>query len=157
MLGNGVSLLETIVVLLVVMLVATMAPILAPPSGAGKLARDVQALLLAARLDAIVGARPVAVLWRETENVFEVRSGDALGTAQEACLGPTSHRLKVGRYGRTEVVRGLRNHVVWLPTGLGRSCTGGAVFNGTIELRGSRTRHRIIVSAGGRVRVEAGP
>lgn len=165
---RGATLLELVVLLAVTGLLVGAAWLLGRPSAARPLARALQAMLIEARLTAILGGRPVALVWlpgrvatepdasgagASDTGAFETRVHDALA---EVCAdGRPLERLEADRFGRARVESWPEGGVVWLPTGAGRTCRGGGVFNGSYQIVAGGARYRVSVASAGRVRLEA--
>lgn len=153
--SRGVTLLELVVALGLAAVLAGAVLAGVQPGGAGHAARAARAFLLWARLEAMWSGRPVAVLQASWPGLV-ARAGDGAGLAA-ACTGPVVRRLRVDRFPRVRVRLPLRAGIVWLPTGGARSCAGGGVVSGRIELADRAHTVAVVVSSLGRVRLEAVP
>lgn len=125
------------------------------PGGAARAARATRTFLLWARLDAMWSGRPVAVVPGSPPGLV-ARSGAGV-TLAGACAAPEVRRLRVGHFGHVSVRLPLRAGIVWLPTGGARSCDGGGVVSGRMELADGLHAVAVVVSSLGRVRLEAVP
>jgi Tfp pilus assembly protein FimT len=120
------------------------------------MANDVKALLLAARFEAVKRDAPVAVVWQPLASAFVMRVDPLADSLAALCRGgAVLERVRSKVYGRVSVTRRLSDDLVWLPTGMARTCQGGGVFNGTIVLEDSWAAHKVVISRAGRVRTEA--
>lgn len=142
----GTSLLELLVVLtIVVSLAGTVAWWFRPPL-AERSARAYRATVHAARIEALAGD-PVSVRFVPERRRFLVRRGSA------ACDGPVVRTLVPEP--RVAVVAALRDGVVWLPDGTGRSCSGGGVYGGRVRFEGPEGDvAEVVVASTGRIRIE---
>lgn len=68
------------------------------------------------------------------------------------CSTPDTVTLPVPR--GVSVTRTLRDGVMWLPSGSGRSCRGGGVYGGRIRFEDQREAWDVIVASSGRLRTE---
>lgn len=155
---RGWSLLEILVVLaiLAILFALGLAVLRPPPSrhAAVRLAGE----LTAARLRALAGGVPTAVVVAADGTGWERRVGPPWADAPTTCAtGSIDDRLDLVLFPRVSIASGLDAGIVWFPTGWGRSCDGGAVFNRRIVLSGPRARHAVVVSSAGRVRWERQP
>lgn len=127
------------------------------PSRAPAAARDLQHLALSARLEAIRRNVPVAVVYDPASAGFSLRLGASDTEFADPCSGPVLRTLRLADYRDVRVFRSLPDDLVWLPSGLGRACSGSGVYNGSIVLGGTRPSHRLVVSSAGRIRSERLP
>lgn len=123
----------------------------AAPRGGGAQTelRNVRQLLVTARLRALSG-EPQAVVYEAERRRF-LRRGGVEGS--EPCASGAvraAHRLRRG----VRVEAALRDDVVWLPDGTGRSCSGGGVYGGRITLADDAAAWSLVVSSMGRMREE---
>lgn len=110
-----------------------------------------------------------AILWARTEamwggvavSVTEATSGQgvvvrtATDPANPCTAGTVLTRVLLAEFPGVRLEAGLPRGLVWLPSGSGRSCAGGGVISGTMVLADGRASVRLIISALGRVRLEA--
>jgi len=153
--SRGLTLLELLVALglAAVVLGAGLAGI--QPGGAARAARSARAFLLWARLEAMWSGRSVAVVQASWPGLV-ARAADGSGPSG-ACTAPEVRRLRVDRFARVNVRLPLRAGIVWLPTGGARSCAGGGVVSGRMELADRFHAVAVVVSSLGRVRLESVP
>jgi hypothetical protein len=97
---------------------------------------------------AALGGTPVAVRWDGAARRFEVREGGDCGGPLRGTWAPLP---------RVAVARRLRDGVVWLPDGTGRSCSGGGVYGGRVRFAGRPDAWDVVVASTGRLRLEAAP
>ena len=110
-----------------------------------------------------------AILWARTEamwggvavSVTEATSGQGVvvrtapDPANPCAAGTVLTRVLLAEFPGVRLEAGLPRGLVWLPSGSGRSCAGGGVISGTMVLADGRASVRLIISALGRVRLEA--
>lgn len=153
---RGVSLLELIVVLAIIGILLGIGYALLRPNPARHAAIALASELTAARLQALAAGMPVAVLLSTDRRTVFRKAGAVGEDADQVCAsGAVAHRLDWGRFPRVELTSGLERGIVWFPTGWGRACGGGGVYNDRIELAGPAARYAVVVSSAGRVRWEA--
>jgi Tfp pilus assembly protein FimT len=128
----------------------------ARPSRVALAAVALRTQLLQARYAAIERNEPVAVVYRDEERAFLSLAGGELDLAAACESGEEIARLPLSEFPRVRVTKVPTNGVVWLPSGTGRTCTGGGAFNQTIALADPVREARVIVSRAGRVRSEVG-
>lgn len=150
---EGFTLLEVLVALAIVGVVAGAGQLALRPAGAARAAAGARAFLLAARLDAVWSGRAVAVVPAGSQRTLVARRSAGPDTAS-ACAGAEIRRFEIARYPGVRVDRPLRSGIVWLPNGGARSCSGGGVINGRMELVAGTARSAVVVSSLGRVRIE---
>ncbi len=150
---SGLALLEVIVVLAILATLASLAHAFGRPSHTARAARTVRATILWARTEAMWRGAPVSVTELAGESGFLVSA--AADPAAPCVAGTTLTRIQLSEHPGVRLAAGLPRGLVWLPTGSGRSCSGGGVISGTIELTDGRTSVRVIISSLGRVRLEA--
>lgn len=155
--SNGLSLLEILVVLALAGLASVTLFAHRGGGASRRAAVAVQTFTLAARIEAIRRDRPVAVVYHPDHRTFEQRIGDDDGPFGDPCAGAPLQRLDLARSGRVSVLRRLRDDLVWLPTGVGRTCSGSGVISGTLELGVGTSEQRLVISSAGRIRREALP
>jgi prepilin-type N-terminal cleavage/methylation domain-containing protein len=141
------SLVELLVILAILAVLAGGAVAAFRPSHARRSARAYLTTVQGARIAALAGT-PVAVRWDDAARRFEVRERDD-------CAGPL--RGTLAPLPRVAVARRLRDGVVWLPDGTGRSCSGGGVYGGRVRFAGRREAWDVVVASTGRLRLEAVP
>ena len=153
---SGFTLLE---ILLSLAIAATVIVVLlaAFRSEAGAFTRALRAFALSARLEAVARNLPAAVVYLPDRRAFELRLGSSDTAFADPCDGPALRSLRLSDYRNVTLFRWLRHDLVWLPTGVGRSCSGSGVYNGTVVLGGRSPSHRLVVSSAGRVRSEMLP
>jgi prepilin-type N-terminal cleavage/methylation domain-containing protein len=128
----------------------------ARPSRVALAAVALRTQLLQARYAAIERNEPVAVVYRDGEQAFLTLASGELDVAAACESGEEIARLRLSEFPRVRVTKVPANGVVWLPSGTGRTCTGGGAFNQTIALADPVREARVIVSRAGRVRSEVG-
>ena len=150
----GFTLLEMLIVIAIMgILMALGVPMLRPPSSY-LFASDLKAMVQQARFESIKRNVPVAVVWSDSAKTFTTQSHtdylkacDATGTEKLRVKSLTEYRnLRVTSAFQT-------GGLVWLPTGLGRQCTGGLMANGT-TITDDRMVYRVCISSAGRVRIK---
>lgn len=147
---RGTTLLETLVILAVLAVVATL--VWGATLGGGSAARDAEAVraeLNAARRQAL-GGTPRAVVWEAERRRWQRRAGADPATV--CAQGRVTDALRP--HPRTRVTATLRDGVVWLPDGTGRACAGGGVYGGRITLEDARQAWSLVVASSGRIRRE---
>lgn len=150
---SGLVLLELIVALALLAILASLAYAFGRPSHSARAARSVRAAILWARTEAMWRGLPVSIIELPDRSGFVV---SAASDRERPCESGTElTRVRLSEHPGVRLVAGLPRGLVWLPTGSGRSCNGGGVISGTIELTDGRAGARVIVSALGRVRLEA--
>jgi len=148
---TGLTLLEVVVALALAGLLAGGATVLLRPGGAVRAAQGARTFLLWARLEALWTGEAVAVV----PGASPALSARSAPDAATACTGPELKRFELARYGRARVAQAFRAGIVWLPGGGARSCAGGGVISGRMDLVDGARRVSVVVSSLGRVRVEA--
>lgn len=148
---RGFTLLEMLLVIALMGLVTVGVVIAARPGHATGAARGVRALLLWARIEALLGGHAMAFRYDPGSGSFTVSSGRDCG------VGSVQRRLRLAEFPGVRLTGALRDGLVWLPSGDGRSCGGAGVFNGAIVLADARRTVRVVVARTGRVRVERVP
>lgn len=155
---RGFHLLELIVVMAIVAILAGIGFVLVRTTPARQAAIALASEIGAARLDALSGGMPTAVVLSSDSRSFERRAGTPWDDAASTCDGGSvTHRLELARFPRVAVATGFERGIVWFPAGWGRSCDGGGVYNGTVVLAGPRTSYAVVTSSAGRVRWEPVP
>ncbi|UCH25267.1 MAG: GspH/FimT family protein [Trueperaceae bacterium] len=153
---HGTTLVELCVVIALFGLLLLFAGVGVRGGGSRLMASDVKALLLAARFEAVKRDVPVAVVWQPEASAFAMRVDPLADSLATLCRsGTILERVRSEIYSGVSVTRRLRDDLVWLPTGLARTCQGGGVFNGTIVLEDGRLTYKVVISRAGRVRTEA--
>ncbi len=156
----GFTLLEMLIVIGVVgILLALGIPMLRPPA-AYLFASDLKAMVQQARFEAIKRNRPVAVVWDSASKTYTTRFDAANTTFSNPSSACTSASPTILNTKRTSEYRNLNvstnmsgNGIVWLPTGLPKPC-GTGVLNSTTTVNDGRAKYNVVVSLGGRVKVE---
>lgn len=151
---HGLSLLEILIALAILSLSAVFlidyrSKAVAPATAA------LRAHLIQARFEAIRRDQPVAVVFDHLQGEFLTRL-DASQSGAICSDGEVLARLSLQEFRGVRVGDLPTPGLVWLPSGLGRTCQGGGVFNQTISLSDGRREGRVIVSRAGRVRSEVG-
>lgn len=151
---RGLSLVEVLVLLAVLGIVAAISFAAVRPSFELRAARAVRSMILQARAEAMWTGSPVAVI-----ELPDGRGFVADRLALPACAdGKTITTLHLAEFPGVRLVDGLRTGgLYWLPTGGGRTCSGGGVISDTLVLGGPRGSAAVIVSSLGRVRLERRP
>lgn len=148
----GVSLLELVTVIAILAVCAGLAAWLWP-SPLGPATAALRGLVLQGRLEAVARGEGVAVVYDAPQREYRLLHRPEAAGIADACSGGTIlARLPLTDY--RGVAAGTHAAFVWLPTGLGRTCAGGGVFNQTLVLSRGRLEGRVIVSRAGRVRSE---
>lgn len=147
----ALTLIEVLVVVAILAIVAGSAYALSRPSLANAAARALRTMILWARTEAMWRGQPVSVL--------EGAGGFVAAVAHDPsrpCEGGTAiANVALAEYPGVRVGAGLPRGLVWLPSGSGRSCSGGGVISATIALHGGAATVHVVVSSLGRVRVES--
>lgn len=149
--ATGHTLLELLVALALVGLFGVWA-LQARPSRVAAAATALRNQFLQARYAAIERNAPVAVLFRDDAFVTLASSDGGVAEACEA--GEQLARLPLVDYPGVRVTSIPSKGLVWLPSGSGRTCSGGGAFNQTIALTDPVREARVVVSRAGRVRSE---
>lgn len=149
----GITLVELLVVLGVLAVLASAGLAFARPSLAMKAARAVRTTVLWARTEAMWRGAPMSV----TElpggaGLVVVAPADPAAPCGE---GTPLARVALADFPGVRLVAGLPRGLVWLPSGSGRTCSGGGVISGTMLLADARVTISVVVSALGRVRLGA--
>ncbi len=153
---RGFSTIELLIAIAILgTLMAMVYPLLRPPE-ARLMANEVKAMLQQARYESIKRNQPVAFVWFPDRQVFETRYNSAAATATTACAGDSTISTKaVSEYRDLSVTVNMpTNGIVWLPTGQGRSCTGGPMVSGDIAVHSGSTRLKVVATMGGKVSIE---
>lgn len=140
---------EVAVLLAVLAVIAAAALTALRPGDARAEARVVQQLLVSARLAAMAGEAQ-AVVWEEARRRFVRRAAQLPASACSEGRVRASHTVAAG----VRVEAALRDDVVWLPDGTGRTCTGGGVYGGRVTLADRDAAWSLVVSSMGRIRRE---
>ena len=149
----GFALLELVVVLALLTLLVSFAFAVGRPSHTTRAARAVRSAILWARTEAMW--RGVAVSVTEASGRLGVVVRTAPDLANPCASGTVLTRVLLAEFPGVRLEAGLPRGLVWLPSGSGRSCAGGGVISGTLILADGRTSVRLVISALGRVRLEA--
>lgn len=154
----GFTLLEMLVVVGIMgIFLALGIPMLRPPA-AYLFASDLKAMIQQARYEAIKRNTPVAVVWSSTDRTYTTRL-DAANTnfanTNGACTSGTVISTKqLGDYRNISISTNMPgNGIIWLPTGLARSCTTG-LGNSTTTVGDGKQSYNVVTSANGRVKLE---
>ncbi len=143
-----------IVITIIGIFTALGVPMLRPPS-AYLFASDLKAMIQQARFESIKRNVPVAVVCSDSAKTFTTQSHTT--DLLKACDATGTEKLRVKsltEYRNLSVTSAFETSgLVWLPTGLGRQCTGGAMMNGTTITDG-RVAYRIVTSSAGRVQIQ---
>lgn len=154
----GFTLLEMLIVLGIMgILFALGIPMLRPPS-AYLFASDLKAMIQQARYEAIKRNTPVAIVWDSANQTYTTRldaTNTAFANTNSACTSGTVINTKqLKDYRNISISTNmLGNGIIWLPTGLARSCSSGA-GNSTTSVGDGRQTYNVITSTSGRVRLE---
>ncbi len=150
--SKGATLAELLLVLAVLGLLASVALAVSRPSHTTRAARALRSALLFGRAEA---------MWRSSAvTVTELPGGSGLvvrAAASEAAPcdgGDELFRASLSEHPGVRLSQGLPRGIVWLPSGSGRSCSGGGVISATMELTDGRSTVALVVSALGRARLE---
>lgn len=156
--SRGLSLLELVVVLGIIGVLAAIGFTLLRPHAARHAAIALASELTAARLRALASGAPTALQLSDDQRQVVRTTGSPWDDAPTTCAdGQEEGRVDLGRYPRVTVTSGLAAGIVWFPTGWGRTCDGGGVYNGRIVVTGARSSYAVVVSSAGRVRWERLP
>lgn len=147
----GFTLVEMLIVLAVMGLMGVGVAIAVRPAQAAGAAQGVRALLLWARIEALLGGKAMAFRYDPGSRTFTVSSGRDCG------VGQAQRSLRLAEFPGVRLTADLHDGLVWLPSGDGRGCGGAGVFNGAIVLADARHHVRVVVARTGRVRVESAP
>jgi len=152
---SGLSLFEVLLVLAVLAVLMAIGLPRLLPSRADVIAKEVTSFLLEARFAAIAADRPVAVVWDAPGRRFLSLAADKASLGNSPCEeGILRRRLELGGHPGVTLGYPLPRGLVWLPSGQGRTCSGGGAFNSTITISGTRGAYRVIISRAGRIRKE---
>ena len=153
---RGWSILEMLVVLAILALLFALGVALLRPPPSRHAAVRLAGALTTARLRALAGGAPTALVVAADGASWERRVGTPWSDATATCRdGSVDERLDLTpTFPGVTIASGSEAGIVWFPTGWGRTCDGGAVFNRRIVLSGPRARHAVVVSSAGRVRWE---
>lgn len=152
---RGATLIELLVLLTILAILSGIAMALTRPSMARHVAIALASELTAARLEALAGGAPTAVVLAPDGRSIERRRGSVGGGAAGACGGDARDGgIDLRAYPQVSVTDGLDRGVVWFPAGWGRSCDGGGVYNSRILVADRGARYAVVVSSAGRVRWE---
>lgn len=154
--SSAFTVIEVLIVVSILAIITVVGFVNLRPATARVLAADIKSMMHQARYEAVRLNQPVAVVWVEGERRFETRvnSGSTLVTA--ACNGNSVIAGKsVTEYPRADVsVNMATNGLVWLPTGQGRSCTGGPMVSSTVTVSDGNTSRIVEITMGGKVSIE---
>lgn|SRR5690606_33442450 len=153
---RGFSTIELLIAIAILgTLLAMVYPMLRPPE-ARVMANELKAMLQQARYESIKRNQPVAFVWIPDTQVFETRFNSAAATATTACTGDTAISTKaVSEFRDISVTVNLpTNGIVWLPTGQGRSCSGGPMVTSDVVIRSSATQLTVEATMGGKVSIK---
>lgn len=153
--GRGVTLIEILIVLAVVAVLAVGVARSILPGGARRAAVAYQAAAVALRLGAMTGT-PAGLRYEPEHDGFVVRSDVVEAGWEEGWCGGEVRRVLPRPQG-VAVTRYLRDGIVWLPDGTGRSCSGGGVYGGRLRFEDRHEAWDVVVSSSGRIRLEPGP
>lgn len=145
---RGMTLLEVIIVLAILGVCAGLAA-WQWPSPLGPATAALRNLVLQGRLEAVTLGQSVAVVYDAASREFQIRRGPA-ETHLVCPAGEVTNRLRLADF--RGVAAAGASGLVWLPTGMGRTCTGTGVFNQTFVLQRGDQAGRVLVSRAGRVR-----
>jgi len=154
---HGFSILELISVITIIgILVAIAAPRLSSVPAANLYASSVASQFQQARFEAIKRNRPVTVVWDSAQQAF-VTSANKNSNNVGCDLGDVDEVIvttRTSEYGALSVtLSGFSDGIVWLPTGLSKSCNGG-LPTGNIVITGRNAIYKIFVSGSSRIRTE---
>lgn len=147
------TLVELLLVLALLGVLASIAYAFARPSHVARAAGALRSAILFARTEAMWRGVPVSVTELPGGAGLAVR----LAASAAAPCGGGSELLRapLADHPGVRMAAGLPRGLVWLPSGSGRSCSGGGVISATIELADGRSAMAVVVSSLGRVRLEA--
>lgn len=154
---DGWSLVEMLVVIAILAVLAGIGMALMRPSPSRHAAVLLATELTAARLRALAGGAPTAVVADGPSDVRR-RVGAPWDDAPSTCTaGRIDASTDLASFPGVVIASGLDDGIVWFPTGWGRTCSGAGVYNRRIVIAGPRRSHAVIVSSAGRVRWEVVP
>lgn len=152
---RGFSTIELLIAMAVLgTLLAMTYPLLRPPE-ARLMANELKAMLQQARYESIKRNQPVAFVWISEDESFQTRYNSAADTATAACTGDATISTKaLTEYRDVSVTVNIpTNGIVWLPTGQGRSCTGGPMVTSDVVVESGSTMLTVEATMGGKVSI----
>lgn len=149
--GRGVTLLEILIVLAVLAVLTAGVAQLFLSGGGRRAAESYRAAAVAVRLRALAGTTG-SIRWDPERDGFVLQTET---TGDDICDGEIRSLLPRPRH--VAVTRHLRDGIVWLPDGTGRSCSGGGVYGGRLRFEDRDAAWDVVVSSSGRIRLEPGP
>lgn len=152
----GFTLIELLLVLAILGLFLGVGAVLVRPPSARLLANDIKAMLYQSRYEAVQRNQPVAFVYDGSANTFRVVYDSASAQADAACGGDTvvKERATDQYRGASVAVAMSTGGIVWLPTGLARTCAGAPSTGGSIGVTAGGTSLTVTVDLGGKVSVE---
>lgn len=157
----GFTLLELLVVIAIMgIFMALGVPMLRPPSSY-LFANDVKAMIQQGRYEAIKRNTPVAVVWNGNTKSYTTRfdKNNITFSSFATLCTDTGGSIEIINTKQASDYRSIsvstnmtRDGIVWLPTGLAKSCTGSGLSNGRITINDGRKPYYVIVSSAGRIR-----
>ena len=108
---------------------------------------DLKAMLQQARFEAIKRSAAVSVNWEEDKKAFVMRAN-----AHNAvnCNGTIIKNKALNEYADLSYSASSFHGIVWLPTGLPRSCNG-LLTPATLHFSNGRTNHSLTINSVGKV------
>ena len=123
---QGVSIVEIMMVVAIMgILAGILSSSLRTPS-ATIFANDLQATILQGRFEAIKRNAAVAVIWSSTSNAFEMHANTGAGVSCTFTGSPIK-AVSPGDYKSLSVKTGASFGILWIPSGIPRSCGAGSV------------------------------
>ena len=149
--ASGFTLIELIVVLAIIGILAAIGVLSVRPPSARLLANDYIAMVQQARFEAIKRNRPVAVVRSGQEYTTLVKNDDLINcdTAET-----TQIRLKrADEYRDVQIssATGTGNGIVWLPSGMARTCTNAPDVTGRATFTSGAVSVSVIITSSGRI------
>lgn len=148
---GGLALVELLVVLAVLAILTSVSLAFARPSLATGAARAVRTAVLWARTEAMWRGEPVSVT--ELPGGAGIVVSTAADPAAPCAGGTTLARVALTDFPGVRLAAGIPRGLVWLPSGSGRTCSGGGVISTTMSFADARTTVSVVISALGRVRL----
>ncbi len=152
----GFTVIELLIAVAIIGILASIGFVRISPPSARLLSNDIKAMVHQARYEAVKRNRPIAFVWNEAEDGFEIRLDSASSSVLAACGGDTLLTSKaVADYPRTAVSTDMpTSGLVWLPTGQGRACNGAPMISSDIRVVSGTISRVVEVTMGGKVTIK---